>query len=874
MAAAAALSALDAQDAVDAVDAAAAAADSGRPGADAAHPETSIDEGAPGSPSSRWREELRDYEAYLAADFDSARMAEALLSQSEDGLVGMEGSTVLTKLGYDIEQLERQIQREVAMHHTELLSHVGHLASTHQTMLQIRTQVTKLQATQKQVALRLESGYAPRQRVLDATQAAHETLTKLNRVLTQWKRFVQQCQDTCLDPASASLAAAGSTPSDASTRQDAAAPTAIPAGDQAKLIKAASLIRDLQRWLADPDLHGIDLITHEGRPYVAETQARLVQLATGSLRHGLQELRQNDVLCAVHILHNLDLLDVVDDVAHHAVDEASELLRNALMLQGISVQELWHHVEQWTGGLMHVVARLQLIHWVLTKRKDSNGQFFAVIRDMNRQAKHAPHAGKRPGTPADPPVPAPSLDAVPSFLTQYLTQLTQAIQQDFRGLTQSRLQVLYALEAGYPRLLRQLRAIVEQRQLETHDRQMLLKSFSFLETAYLNQVMRRLTDTMQAAFPDRPGPSRFTPVLDEINKWYRVALNELEAIQFDPHMLLAVGKHVTKCLGLAHRQLQTAIAQQPRLTMPLTGLGTVSAPQQLYIDVINFTWQLIDHVYRISNTLEQDALHKQLHPACAELEAALADFVARLFGWMIAECERELFSIPEDTYAGGPAQAPSTAGDRDGAGESPFLYELGTKLRWITKEIVSGLRCGSETTAWLCSMGERLIHTFLTQISLMHPLGEKGKLRLAGDLSQVEFIFTSWFQGIGQDLARDAEATHTVLRAFKPMLFLELAQLGSLHSADAVPITLRVHHLLVRAYPAILFPTQLWNWTSIQYVEWLRTHTEGERVQLLAQCLNYYAQSVNRKSQKTFAPEYVAAHKLLREYVAAHRKPV
>jgi conserved oligomeric Golgi complex subunit 5 len=130
-----------------------------------------------------------------------------------------------------------------------------------------------------------------------------------------------------------------------------------------------------------------------------------------------------------------------------------------------------------------------------------------------------------------------------------------------------------------------------------------------------------------------------------------------------------------------------------------------------------------------------------------------------------------------------------------------------------------------------------VIRTFVLHISIAKPLGESGKLQLTRDMAELEFALSAFMvanlQGKrGGDLGSVGEDYH-VLRAmrygffplpypsriYRPLLFLDNAQLASPQYTAGLPPLIILHHILVRS--PIPLPHTLHGWQEAEYVRWV-----------------------------------------------------
>jgi conserved oligomeric Golgi complex subunit 5 len=163
----------------------------------------------------------------------------------------------------------------------------------------------------------------------------------------------------------------------------------------------------------------------------------------------------------------------------------------------------------------------------------------------------------------------------------------------------------------------------------------------------------------------------------------------------------------------------------------------------------------------------------------------------------------------------------------------------------------------------------RVVEVFLRQASLVRPLSEQGKLQLASEMSQVEYVLNQWF--VSCNVSYEQEPCQQWMRAYRQLLFLETTDIcnqpSSLESIlHILPQTLVVHQLILRSYPSTQIPLPLAflapvvGATEREYSAWLDSHTVDEAMHILGQCLDAYAQQTN----KSGLAEYCVLYPVLR----------
>ncbi|EFA82183.1 hypothetical protein PPL_04605 [Heterostelium album PN500] len=134
-------------------------------------------------------------------------------------------------------------------------------------------------------------------------------------------------------------------------------------------------------------------------------------------------------------------------------------------------------------------------------------------------------------------------------------------------------------------------------------------------------------------------------------------------------------------------------------------------------------------------------------------------------------------------------------------------------------------------------------------------MSEKGKLRLANDLTHLELSVTPLIpEGI-----KEVGISYQWLRTFRHFIFKDLtgvASLKTLPELNSLPLIIISHVLIGKGPKDMIFPNQLTNWSYQKYVQWLDEHSDTESLQLIKMSLDSYAKTINKKGEKEFSYLY------------------
>lgn len=230
------------------------------------------------------------------------------------------------------------------------------------------------------------------------------------------------------------------------------------------------------------------------------------------------------------------------------------------------------------------------------------------------------------------------------------------------------------------------------------------------------------------------------------------------------------------------------------------------------------------------------------------------DSVTSLFQAMLERLESCILEIHDQNFG---ALGMDASMDNN---SSPYMEELQKSITHFRREFLSRLlpssnvvSVGTETicTRLVRSMASRVLIFFLRHASLVRPLSEAGKLRMARDMAELELA-------VGQNLfpVEQLGAPYRALRALRPILFLETCQLGASPLLQDLPLSVILHHLYSRGPDELQSPMQRNKLTPLQYSLWLDSQGEDQIWKGIKATLDDYAVKVRARGDKEFSPVY------------------
>ncbi|KAF5385847.1 hypothetical protein D9615_002395 [Tricholomella constricta] len=377
---------------------------------------------------------------------------------------------------------------------------------------------------------------------------------------------------------------------------------------------------------------------------------------------------------------------------------------------------------------------------------------------------------------------------------------------------------------------------------------LVLRALSNIESLYLARSSNKLNEAVAQAFS---GGVRAPPGSTEGINIARTVANELDSARFDPLLVKAVAKNAALSLGMMLSRVDTMVVRD---RSAVTLMGPTSTPQQAS------NAQLATCLYQCWSRLDQlrddhtETVFEALKPGVQKMSHAFEHLVEPL----MAAIRRELSAIIVKLHRIDFGKTVDPMSDMGGS--SFYMKDLVEKLSFIKTEILGKFSIGGAGRTWVISIVTYVIRTFVLHVSIARPLGESGKLRLTSDMAELEFALSAFMvenpqSKRGGDLETIGDE-YRVLRAMRPLLFLENSMLAIPERTAGLPPLIVLHHILVRS--PMPLPHNLHGWQEAEYVRWVDEHTEREAWTLIEGGLSHWEKvSESEGKDSTVAKEYI-----------------
>ncbi|KAJ8763090.1 hypothetical protein K2173_023295 [Erythroxylum novogranatense] len=770
---------------------------------------------------------------FLSPSFSSTSFSSAALSS------GSPASTA-ERLHNAIRLLESQLRSEVLSRHSDLLNQLSSIKHAEHALSTVRSAVSSLQSSIRRVRSELSDPYNSIHSKTVQLSNLHHT-TELLQHTIRILRLSKKLRDL--------VSASEDEP------------------EKLDLAKAAQLHCEILSMCDEYDLIGIDVVEEELR-YVREIGDRLRSEAMKVLERGMEGLNQAEVGTGLQVFYNLgELKMTVEQLVNKYKGIGVKSISAALDMKAISAasggggggpggirgtgtpqigggakarEALWQRMGSCMEQLHSIVLAVWHLQRVLSKKRDP----FTHVLLLDEVIK----------------------EGDPMLTDRVWEGLVKAFANQMKSTFTASSFVKEIFTMGYPKLFSMIENLLERISRDTdvkgvlpaislEGKDQMVAAVEIFQTAFLSLSLSRLSDLVNTNFPVSSRGS--VPSKEQISRILARIQEEVEAVQLDARLTLLVLRGIGKVLILLAERAEYQISAGPEARQ-ITGPATTA-------QVKNFA--LCQHLQEIHTRVSSmisglPAIAADVLSASLGLIYGVArDAVTPLFKAMIDRLESCILEIHEQNFG---VLGMDAAMDNNA---SPYMEELQKCILHFRTEFLSRLLPSSANSATagaesICTqlvrtMASRVLTFFIRHASLVRPLSESGKLRMARDMAELELT-------VGQNLfpVEQLGPPYRALRAFRPLIFLETAQLESSPLLQDLPPSVILHHLYSRGPDDLQSPMQRNKLTALQYSLWLDSQGEDQIWKGIKATLDDYAAKVRSRGDKEFSPVYPLMHQL------------
>ncbi|KAM4523590.1 conserved oligomeric Golgi complex subunit 5 [Fundulus diaphanus] len=767
----------------------------------------------------------------------------------------------LAKLAQGISQLDKELHSQVVARHEDLLAQATGIESLEGVLQMMQTRISALQAAVDRIKTKIVDPYnkiVARITQLARLQVACDLLRRIIRILYLSKRLQGQLQ-----------------------------------GGSREITKAAQSINELDYLSQGVDLSGIEVIEND-LLLISRARLEVENQAKRLLEQGMEIQNPTQVGTALQVFYNLgSLRETINNVVGGYQTTIKDNITKALDIKGLTQATnprgapgravmptpgntaafraaLWTNLEKLMDQICAACRQVQHLQKVLMKKRDPVSHVCFVDEIIK--------------------------DGQPDILYTFWTDVTSTLSEEFHRATEASSFLKQAFEGEYPKLLRLYNELwrrlqqystslqgaltstggldmsldtaeIDSQDLFTHGKQdynpekALKDSLQPYEAAYLSKSLSRLFDPINLVFPMG---GRNPPSNDELDSIIKTISSELNVASVDPNLSLAVAKNAAKTIQLFCVKSEQLLCTQGEASQVI---GPLTEGQRRNVAVVNSLYRLQQAVAKIISGLGTcppaavDALSSSLEGA----QALMSSAVQPLLQSVSDSIEAIIITLHQEDFSG-----PLSSPDKPDVPCSLYMKELQGFISRVMADYFRHFQCVDFVYDSTESIAQRAIELFLRHASLLRPLGEGGKMRLAADFAQMELAVAPLCRRVS-----DLGKPYRMLRSFRPLLFQTSELIASSPVVgDLIPYSTVLHFLFTRAPAELKSPHQRAEWSIARYSQWLDDHpSERDRLALIRGALEAYVQLVRARQGKEFAPMYPIMLQLLQKATSGAQGP-
>ncbi|KAM7366798.1 hypothetical protein PAMP_014742 [Pampus punctatissimus] len=745
-----------------------------------------MEDGKEASTNSLLKDEC--YADFLAEDFD----VKTYTAQAIHHAVIAEQ---LAKLAQGISQLDKELHSQVVARHEDLLAQATGIESLEGVLQMMQTRISALQAAVDRIRTKIVDPYnkiVARITQLARLQVACDLLRRIIRILYLSKRLQVQLQ-----------------------------------GGSREITKAAQSLNELDYLSQGVDLSGIEVIEND-LLLISRARLEVENQAKRLLEQGMEIQNPTQVGTALQVFYNLgSLRETISSVVGGYRTTIQDNITSALDIKGLTQPAnprgapgravlptpgntaafraaLWTNLEKLMDQICAACRQVQHLQKVLMKKRDPVTHVCFIDEIIK--------------------------DGQPDILYTFWTDVTNTLSEEFHRATEASSFLKQAFEGEYPKLLRLYNELwrrlqqysaslqgalsggmdatldittteTDSQDLFTNGKQdynpekALKDSLQPYEAAYLSKSLSRLFDPINLVFPMG---GRNPPSNDELDSIIKTISSELNVASVDPNLSLAVAKNAAKTVQLFCVKSEQLLCTQGDASQVI---GPLTEGQRRNVSVVNSLYRLQQAVAKIISGLGScpPAAAEALSSSLEGVQALMSSAVQPLLQSVSDSIEAIIITLHQEDFSGA-----LSSPDKPDVPCSLYMKELQGFISRVMADYFRHFQCVDFIYESTESIAQRAIELFVRNASLLRPLGEGGKMRLAADFAQMEMAVAPLCRRVS-----DLGKPYRMLRSFRPLLFQTSELIASSPAVgDLIPYSTLLHFFFTRAPSELKSPHQ------------------------------------------------------------------
>ncbi|GAB9474746.1 Conserved oligomeric golgi complex subunit 5 [Globisporangium polare] len=788
----------------------------------------------------------------------------AASSSSGFGLNGRDSShseRFIQRMDDAVRKIDRVITEHIGDNHSALLDQVGSVDDLQDHVTSVQSSVHHL----KHAVCDLETLVKTQQQKLQVSIQKHRNVDKCGEILRRmlcYNQLAERVTGSTLSVVTGPSTSRGRAVSTDHHYHHSNSSSSSSSEVTSEMVTLALAIREIESLVVDPQFEDLTIV-RMSLPNIRRIGANIRRDVRANLRSGMQKLSQADVGDALQILFYLGNLaesvqttvnDVIQDVERKCGAAIAEemLVSNAYAQNGgaggqeaaAQKADVWKAIQDVFEAIRVHALQVWNLQRVLVKMLDASSgkNYLDLVIEQDE----------------------------PTLFATFWEVSCAIVRELFSATLSYRSSVKIVLIASYPRMreeanrvLNELYAATHHKQLDSEllaesaaqghsssgskdalqgvagspsERNQLLDSMVPLFDAFTDRAYRRMSNPIQLMFPQSSNFHTSPPGRSDMQTLARTIFSEVEQAGQDPVLLDGALQQIRKAVTLFCANVKRIMNTGKAATTTTPSFGRTPA-QAHNVGLLNVLHQLDEALTevaaRVAAAANANSSHstvpsmpetasvttKELQTLCTKEMSPCHELIQGIEYSMLGYYLQGLCVLLEGIFA---KMHDESFADRASGGNAPqqsggsrYMAEFSSVFHVVLEEHVK--RLPNARFAGIC-VGDfvaRLISVFVRHASLLRPLQESGKLRLANDMAQLELRLEHILP------LKTLGVPYEELRAFRHMMFLESGGVLRDSTIDKIRPSNVWHHLISRAPVELQLPHQMKRWTASKYIDWL-----------------------------------------------------
>ncbi|XP_015788131.1 conserved oligomeric Golgi complex subunit 5 [Tetranychus urticae] len=618
-----------------------------------------------------------------------------------------------------------------------------------------------------------------------------------------------------------------------------------------EVIKAAQFVHELNSLISQDDsLLKIDIIKSD-LIHLGDKQNDILEIANTCFTNGFSKQDSSQVGVALHVYYFFNILDEKVDLflqnkEQNIITTARDVFDMSSYNQARSTgpgsavvpmtlaqsanfkTKLWNNIENLMEQIFIAFSQAEMLFKILKKKRDPLNQS-SLLESTSK----------------------------PNGLIEFITRINNFLSQTMTKANASSNIIKEVLEGEYPKILRLFTEVWKR--LSRDDKDINLESMmrSVLhpfESAYLSRSLSLLFDAVNIIFMDTKesltsSSNSLTnvrevslPTKEDIDSLVKTLSAEMNVANLDPELSQAVAKNIGKSVQMFLVKCEKLICVEGDATQVI---GPATKSQQCNATIVHrleLFKQQMEHL--LSNCESNEESLNIIRGYLNNLDSLIINTIDPLMNSAQDSIEAIILTIHNEDFSNsvnGPPQC------------SLYMRELQGFITRVYSDYFSLFPDTPVVRNRILKVAVRTIDLFLRHATLIRPLTQNVKMRLAVDFAQLEEALSTFHQ-----LIDDLGKHYRILRAFKLLLFHEPSSIVKSQAVgNLIPYSIVIQFLIsTHGPPEMKSAHENRGWSITRYSAWIDEHSDEEqRLMLFKETLESYVMEIRRKQVTKSFPE-------------------